>query len=268
MICFLRECPLDILIYYPIVKILTERKIEHITFDLTNKSTIDVIQFFSQNPSIQTIVNYGGSHRKLIVASLCKEYERNFINLHGEERRIDVDTIGFLGTIAALATHNFVSSDASRGFLLSEGIQTPIGIFECPITHLCRKSGHSKKLDFVLVRKSPENWIKLNELTEAGYSHEVFDFMDGEPSNWKEIYGAMHSAKFIVSDSFLFDKPARYLNKHFFHLGMEVLNYTNLGKSTHLVSKKLELHDYLKQSWSELKDINQRHGLNSLVRLL
>ena len=268
MICFIKESPLDVLLYHPITKILAERKIDHIVFEVKEQSTIEIIQFFMQHPTIETVVNYGGSHRKMIIASLCKEYNRKFVNLHGEERRIELDTTGFLGTIAALATHNLVSSDASRGFLLHEGIQTPIGIFECPITHLCRKSEDRKNLDVVFVSEGGNYKREIANLEKARISYELFDFSKEQPKNWLGVYSAIRSAKHVVSDSFVLDKPTRFLNKHFFYLGLEVLNHDNLGVSTHLVSKNLDLTDYLKQKWNVLPDINQRHGLNSLLRLL
>lgn len=227
MICFIKESPLDILLYYPITKILTERKIDHIVFEIQEKSTIEMIQFFMKHPTIETVVNYGGSHRKMIIASLCKEYNRKFVNLHGEERRIELDTTGFLGTIAALSTHNFVCSYGSMGVLLHEGIQTPIGIFECPITHLCRKSEVRGNVDVVFISESGNYKREITDIEKAGISYQLFDFSK-QQQNWLSIYSAIRSAKHVVSDSFLLDKTARYLNKHFFYLGLEVLTTITL----------------------------------------
>lgn len=152
---------------------------------------------------------------------------------------------------------------------MNEGIETPVGVFECPITNLARKSKSVESFDVLYICRDKEQ-IKLhtNELSIKKYSFKIFDYSDGLPGNWNEIYSHLNSAKMIVSDSFIFDKPTRYLNKHMFFTGKDVLTSDNLGKSTHTVSKKLELHDYLKQSWSPLENINSRHGLQPLLIVL
>jgi hypothetical protein len=255
--------------YYPIIKKLQERKTDYIVYDVRGKSTIETIHFFSQNPNIKSVINYGGSLRKLTVASLCKEYELLFINLHGNERVGELDTESFLDTISSLAHQNFVSGDLARTFLMDEGIKTPIGFFECPITHLCRKSQNVEPFDVLYISTS-SNTIDLHEreLIRHKYKYKVFDLSTELPENWKELYSYLRGAKYIVSDLFIFDRPSRNLNKHFFYLGGDVLDFQNLGISTHLVSKKFELHDYLKQSWSPLQDVNQKWGLEPLLHTL
>jgi MinD-like ATPase involved in chromosome partitioning or flagellar assembly len=56
MICFIEECHSDTLLYYPIIKKLEERKTDYIVYDVRGKSTIDTIHFFSQNPTIKSVV--------------------------------------------------------------------------------------------------------------------------------------------------------------------------------------------------------------------
>lgn len=268
MTCFIQESPLDFLLYYPIIKILEERKLEYAVYDVGGKTIVDTIQFFTQNPPSR-VINYGGSHHKLQVALLCKEYNFPFINLHGNERMGERDSTRFLETISHTAYQNYVVSDSARTFLLNEGIQTPIGVFECPITHLARKSEVSEKLDVVYVSQDSDRLQKQKyELSKHRYKIKIYDCSTGNSEDWNRLYSDLRNTKYIVSDSFIFDKPARFLNKHFFYIGSDVLEYTNLGVSTHLVSKKLELHDYFKQSWSELKDINPKLGLQSLVQVL
>lgn len=269
MVCFIQDSPLDYLIYYPIIKYLEDKKKEYIVYDTAGKSTVDMIHFLSQHNDISSVVNYGGSHQKMSFAMLCKEYEQKFINLHGEERDSGNNGLSFLGTISRLAHQNYVVSDPARTFLLDEGIETPIGVFECPITHLSRKSQNVESFDILYISGDKVSIDRHErEFLKNKISYRVFDYSDGLPETWRNIYSLLNTAKMIVSDSFIFDKPTRYLNKHMFYLGSEVLEYSNLGKSTHLVSKKLELHDYIKQSWRTLEDINQRYGLQSLIQLL
>jgi hypothetical protein len=268
MICFLQESNLDMVVYYPIMKYLEESKKEYIVYDTAGKSTVDMLHFFSQNNQL-TVINYGGSQRKMSFSLICKEYEQKFINLHGEERDESENGISFFGTISRLAYQNYVVSDTAREFLLDEGIETPIGIFECPITHLTRKSQNVEPFDILYISGDRDKIDKHErELLKNRISYSVFDYSDGLPENWRRIYSLLNTAKMIVSDSFIFDKPSRYLNKHLFYTGKNILDPTHLGKSTHTLSKKLELHDYLKQSWSELEDINPKHGLRSLLQIL
>lgn len=269
MVCFIQDSPLDYLIYYPIIKHLEEKKKEYIVYDTAGKSTVDMIHFLSQHNDISSVVNYGGSHQKMSFAMLCKEYEQKFINLHGEERDSGNNGLSFLGTISRLAYQNYVVSDPARTFLLDEGIETPIGVFECPITHLTRKSQNVEPFDILYISGDKVSIDRHErELLKNKMTYRVFDYSDGLPENWKTIYPLLNSAKMIVSDSFMFDKPSRYLNKHLFLTNMNILEYSNLGKSTHTMSHKLELHDYLKQTWSNLQDINPRHGLQSLLQNL
>jgi hypothetical protein len=269
MICFIEECHSDTLLYYPIIKKLEERKTDYIVYDVRGKSTIDTIHFLSQNPTIKSVVNYGGSLRKLTVASLCKEYELLFINLHGNERIGELDVESFLPTISSLAYQNFVSGDPARTFLLDRGIKTPIGCFECPITYLTRKSQNVEPFDILYISGDP---VKIDlherEMIRHKYKYKVFDLSNGLPQNWKDIYPHLRGAKYIVSDLFIFDRPSRNLNKHFFYFGGDVLDTQHLGISTHIMSKRFELHDYLKQSWSPLQDVNQKWGLEPLLQNL
>lgn len=268
MICFLKESNLDMVVYYPIIKKLDEQKKEYIIYDTVGKSTVDMIHFLSQQSNL-TIINYGGTRRKMSFSLLCREYEQKFINLHGEERGETDNGMSFWDGISRLAYRNLVVSDPAKAFLFDEGIETPIGIFECPITHLSRSSQNVESFDILYI-SGDRGKIDKNEreLLKNKTTYRVFDYSDGLPQNWKSIYSLLKTAKMIVSDSFIFDKPSRYLNKHFFFNGTQILHTQNLGISTHLVSKKLELHDYIKQSWSPLEDINPRHGLSSLLQLL
>lgn len=269
MVCFIQDNPLDYLLYYPIIKNLEEKKKEYLVYDTVGKSSVDMIHFLGQNPNINRVVNYGGSHQKMMFAMLCKEYEQKFINLHGEERDRGNNGLSFLGTISRLAYQNYVVSDPARTFLLDEGVQTPIGVFECPITHLTRKSQNVEPFDILYISGDKVSIDKHErELLKNKWSYRVYDYSDGLPQNWKSIYSLLNTAKFIVSDSFIFDKPSRFLNKHMFLTNMRILEYSNLGKSTHTMSHKLELHDYLKQTWSGLQDINPKHGLQSLLQNL
>jgi hypothetical protein len=162
-----------------------------------------------------------------------------------------------------------VSGDPARTFLLDQGIKTPIGFFECPITHLSRKSQNVEPFDILYISGDPVNIDRHErEMIRHKHKYKVFDLSNGLPQNWKEIYSYIRGAKHIVSDLFIFDKPSRNLNKHFFYFGADVLDFQNLGISTHIMSKKLELHDYLKQSWSPLQDVNQKWGLEPLMNLL
>jgi hypothetical protein len=269
MVCFIQDGPLDYLIYYPIIKHLEEKKKEYIVYDTAGKSTVDMIHFLSQHNDISSVVNYGGSHQKMSFAMLCKEYEQKFINLHGEERDNGNNGLSFLGTISRLAYQNYVVSDPARTFLLDEGIETPIGVFECPITHLSRKSQNVEPFDILYISGDTDK-IRYHreQFLNKNLTYKLFDYSDGLPEDWKSVYSLMNDAKMIVSDSFIFDKPSRYLNKHFFYLGKEILDQSNLGISTHTVSHKLELHDYLAKSWSKLEYINPKYGLQSLLQLL
>jgi hypothetical protein len=162
-----------------------------------------------------------------------------------------------------------VSGDPARTFLLDLGIKTPIGCFECPITYLTRKSQNVESFDILYISGDPVNIDRHErELIRHKYKYKVFDLSNGLPQNWMEIYSHLRIAKYIVSDLFIFDRPSRNLNKHFFYFGGDVLDTQNLGISTHIMSKKLELHDYLKQSWRPLQDVNPKWGLEPLMNLL
>ena len=269
MICFIEECHSDTLMYHPLIKKLEERKKDYIVYDVRGKSTIDTIHFFSQNPTIKKVINYGGSLQKLTVAILCKEYELLLINLHGNERTGELDTESFLPTLSSLAYQNFVSGDVARTFLLDFGIKTPIGYFECPITHLTRKSQNVEPFDILYIIGDKCSIDRHEqELIRHNYKYKIFDLSNELPQNWKDIYSYLRGSKYIVSNLFIFDRPARNLTKHFFYFGEDILDNQNLGISTHIMSKKLELHDYLKQSWSSLKDVNPKWGLEPLMHLL
>lgn len=129
MTCFLQESPLDMILYYPLIKNLEDKKKEYIVYDTVGKSTIDMIHFLSQHNDISSVVNYGGSHQKMSFAMLCKEYEQKFINLHGEERDNGNNGLSFLGTISRLAYQNYVVKDPARTFLLDEGHRNPYWSF-------------------------------------------------------------------------------------------------------------------------------------------
>lgn len=269
MICFIQESPMDYLLYYPIIKALESKKTEYIVYDADKKTSVDMIHFLAQHPNVNVVVNYGGSERKLAFALLCREYEQKFIHLHGEERDEADNGLSYLDTISRIAYQNFVSSESALAFLLSEGIRTSTGLFECPITNLTRKSEQGEAVDVLYISKDPVKIaFHVRQLKEHGISSVVYDYSNGLPSNWKGIYSHLRSAKWIVSDSFLFDKPTRNLGKHFFFVGEQVLEMTNLGISTHCISQKLELHDYLRQSWRTLEPINHRYGMQSLLKLL
>lgn len=269
MVCFLEESPLDYLVYYPIIKTLTDQKKEYISYNTAGKTTVEMLHFLGQNPSIKRIVSYGGSQHKLAISLLCKEYGLEYINLHGEERDENDNGMSFSDGISKLAYRNYVVSDPARGFLISQGIQTPVGIFECPITNLARRQTPTQTMDVLIISGKKETIQKLNEqFSQHKWKFGIFDYSDGLPENWKSIYTQLNSTKMLVSDAFIFDKPSRFLNKHMFYTGNQILDTANLGISTHTISKKLELHDYLKQTWSNLQDINPRHGLQSLLQIL
>ena len=104
-------------------------------------------------------------------------------------------------------------SDPARTFLLNEGIQTPIGVFECPITHLARKSQNVEPFDILYISGDKVSIDRHErEFLKNKVSYRVFDYSEGLPQNWKTIYSLLNTAKMIVSDSFVFDKPVRYLN--------------------------------------------------------
>jgi hypothetical protein len=268
-VCFIQESPGDFLLYYPIIKILEDRKIEYTTLKITGMTTPEVLYQLSQYPTVKTYVMYGVSPIKLSTAILCKEYGKQLVTIHGNETSGDPYHDSYGSSINLLASSHFVCADGARTFLLDRGIETPIGLFECPITHLARKAQDTGNTQVVYIGT---NLSKLkaheSELKTHGHGYKTFDFSNGLPEDWKSIYGYLKSASHIVSDMFIFDKPARYLSKHFFYFGDDVLDVTNLGISTHIVSKKLELHDYLKQSWSRLEDVNKRYGITPLLNLL
>ena len=151
MTCFLQESPLDMILYYPLIKHLEEKKKEYTIYDVSNKSIIDTIHFFSQHPTIKSIVNYGVSERKLSVCMVCRNYELLFINLHGDETYTDEFLSSISDGINQLGTRHFVSKQGASRFLLEKGIQTPIGVFECPITHLSRKSQIVEPFDICIL---------------------------------------------------------------------------------------------------------------------
>ena len=100
------------------------------------------------------------------------------------------------------------------------------------------------------------------------YSFYLHDLSQGIPTNIDNLYGELNASKNIVSDSFLFDVVGHFMGKHFFYVGEDVLMIDNLGISTHIIDKKLELHDYLKQSWRTLPEVNPQYGIQSLLKLL
>jgi len=271
MICFIQESPTDFLLYYPIIKSIEDKK-EYVVYDVSDKSTIDIIHFLSQNTPT-CVVSYGASHRKTSIVMLCKEYEIKFINLHGDERYVsrDINPVksAYMETISSLSYQNFVSKQGAITFLRDEGIQTPIGLFECPITHLARRKRDSEQRDVIIVFED-ENKKRLieNELLMKKYSFYSYDLSKGVPNNINKLYSDLNASKFIVSDCFIFDNVSHFLGKHFFYAGNDVLGMDNLGVSTHMIDKKLELHDYLKQSWRTLSEVNPKHGIQSLLKLL
>lgn len=271
MICFIQESLTDYLLYYPIIKSI-EKKQEYVVYDVNGKSSVDIIHYLSQS-SPKCIVSYGGSHQKALISMLCREYELPFINLHGDERYVTRDTnpikSAYMDTICSLAYQNFVSKQGAIRFLREEGIQTPIGLFECPITHLARRKTSSDKRDVILIFED-QNKMRLieNELLMNKYSFYAYDLSQGIPTNIDNLYGELNGSKNIVSDSFLFDVVGHFMGKHFFYVGEDVLMIDNLGISTHIVDKKLELHDYLKQSWRTLPEVNPQYGIQSLLKLL
>ena len=271
MICFIQESPTDYLIYYPIIKSI-DKKTECVVYDVNGKSSVDILHYLSQSPP-KCIVSYGASHRKAFISMLSREYELRFINLHGDERYVSRDTnpikSAYMETISSLAYQNFVSKQGARTFLLEQGIRTPIGLFECPITHLARRKRISEKRNVILVFED-ENKQRLteNELLMKKYSFFSYDFSSGIPDGFESFYEHLNSATYIVSDLFLFDRVSYFLGKHFFYTGDDVLSMDNLGISTHTVSKKLELHDYLRQSWRDLPEVNPQYGIQSLLKVL
>lgn len=271
MICFIQESSTDYLLYYPIIKSV-EKKQECVVYDVNGKSSVDIIHYLSQTAP-KYIISYGASHHKALISMLCKEYELPFINLHGDERYTSRDTnpikSAFMDTISSLAYQNFVSKQGAIRFLREEGIQTSIGLFECPITHLARRKTSSDKRDVILVLQDQTKMGMIeNELLMNKYSFYSYDLSQGIPTNIDRMYSDLNSSKNIVSDSFLFDTVGHFMGKHFFYIGTDVLGMDNLGISTHIVDKKLELHDYLKQSWRTLPEVNPQHGIQSLLKLL
>ena len=265
-VCFIRESHPDTLIYYPIIKILTERKIEYSTLNIEGMSTTDILYQLSSLSSVTTFIMFGTSHNKSMIAMLCKEYGKKLIVLNGNERSGDSIDDAYSEVISATGWSHFVTEEGARRFLIEKGIRTPIGIFECPITYLSRISPTVESIDVLYISSNKE---KINEherqLIKNKYKYKIFDLTEGLPDNWKEIYSHIKSTNYVVSDLFVFDKPSRYMGKHFFYFGVDVLDTANLGISTHIMSKKLELHDYIKQSWSKLTDINKKFGLQSIL---
>lgn len=268
MICFIEEHLLDRIIYEPIIKELDDRKIKYIIYKLTDDSFQKSLKFIQSNPDVKYYVNYGGSHEKVMFALLLSKYEKKLINLHAEEREYRENNLSFLDVIARLAYLNYVSGDPVASQLFDWGIETSTRIFECPITNLARKSNGNEKNEILYIcgdKKLIKGHQKEFRLNKS--SVKIFDYSDGLPEDWKSIYKYIKISKYIVSDSFIFAKPAHFLNKHFFYLGTDVLSTQTLGISTHLVNTKNYLNYYFNQSWPELKNENPKHGITPLLKL-
>jgi hypothetical protein len=269
MICFLEEHPLDRIIYEPIIKELDDRKIKYSIYKLTDDSIQTASNFIRSNPGIKYYVNYGGSHEKVMFALLLSKFEKRLINLHGDEREYRENNLSFLDVIARLAHLNYVSEGPVMGQLFDWGIESSTRVFECPITSLSRKTNSNEKVDVIYICGSKQLIKKhKKEFRLNKNSVKIFDYSDGLPEDWKSIYKYIKLSTYIVSDSFIFSKPARYMNKHFFYLGTDVLETETLGISTHLVTPKNELNYYFNQDWLELKNENPKYGLTPLIKIL
>ena len=269
MVCFIETTISDFLLYHPIKITLEKRKIEFTSISLDDMSNEEILNHLVNTPNINTYIIHGFSKNKSLLSLMCGDYGKRTIVLYGNERNGDIRDDSFVDVINATGWSHFVSGDPARTFLLEKHIQTHIGFFECPITHLCRKSQNVEPFDILYISGDPVNIDRHErELIRHKYKYKVFDLSNGLPRNWNEIYSYLRTTKYIVSDLFIFDRPSRNLNKHFFYFGGDVLDTQNLGISTHIMSKKLELHDYLKQSWRPLQDVNPKWGLEPLMNLL
>lgn len=237
--------------------------------DVRDLSTPDILHSLSKNSDVRTYVMYGSSHNKATVSMLCKEYGKGVVILHGNERSGEPVNDSFADVITLSAKAVFVTGDPARRFLMEKGISAPIGFFECPIASLSRKSKKSDPLDVVYITTGTGIDIKhISELQNSSYTIRVHDLSTISGDSLRSLYQDLANTTYIVSDSFVFDKPARHLGKHFFYVGIDVLDYENLGISTHMVSKKLDILDYVKQKWKPVQIKNDQYGLQSLLTKL
>lgn len=274
MTVFIVERTIDAIMYNPIIDILHKRKNPYNEIYISGVSMRGLSIAFDTNiDTIQNVVMYGASRRKLEVALLCKEYEIPLILLHNDERLLTHDSDPELSSyqlaITSLSTSNFVHKHTAIQRLQDEGIQTPISLFECPITLAARNSKQTSKRGIVLAFQDSKLMRTLeSELKRNKVELSSFDLSGNTVESMNAIYGKLQEAKFIVSDIFAFDRVARNLNKHLFFYGSEIYDTSNLGKSTHCIPNKKELHSYINKEWSELEDQNPRIGIHSLINLL
>lgn len=275
MICFIQESLYDYLMYYPIIKELENKHIQYSILNLSQQKTAtDIFLYLStiKTPITSTVI-YGVSPLKLLSVLLLKESGSTINFIEGSTRLGDHSqnpqkNSNFM-LLSALATTNFVSTDSARMFLINEGIKSPIYIFECPITHLCRKFINKSLIQENGVLIVSDSQLFIDGATKqsiiANIPYEVYS----EEDKPDLIYRNIAKFHYILSDNFIFDIPARNLGKHFFYAGDEVSNLANLGITTHVVlNRKKEIHDFLEETWTKIEPINTKYGLQSLIQVL
>lgn len=274
---FVLEHPIDAIMMHPIAKALHTKK--QIVTQLTIKdlNTKDILTALTVDADlIRNVVMYGASRKKTQIALLCKEMNLPLVLIHNDERILMHDTDPELSSqmlaISSLSTANFVHKGTAIERLESEGIQTPISLFECPITVAARNLKCAVHRGVVLIFEDTGK-LKELELEMEGWHHKVMSFDLSANSNtpWKpleDIYAALQECEYIVTDIFAFDRVARDLNKHMFYYGAEILDAANLGKSTHYIPHKEKLQAHLNKTWSKLDDQNPRLGIQPIINFL
>lgn len=275
--CFIIEHPIDAIMMHPIAKNLHDRKQNALQIAINSLTLRDIeVELNLVADSISAIVIYGASRKKLYIAMLCKEYNIPLVLIHNDERILMHDTnpelSSYMLAISTLSTTNFVHKGTAIERLESEGIQTPISLFECPITFTARNLKCSVNQGVVLLFED-QTKLKELELELKGWDQKVtsFDLSDDSTMSWEtlgNIYAVLQESRYIVTDIFAFDRVARDLNKHMFYYGQEILDSTNLGKSTHYIPHKEKLQVYLNKTWSKLEDQNPRIGIQPIISFL
>lgn len=272
MTIFLQDSPEDYLMYYPIMKELDRKKKKYELIDLSNGS-MNLIMFLS-NHEVKSAVVAGYSPAKITAVLLLREsgIQTLAIDAHGrmvtpEDNPTDNSILRLL---SAVATLNLVSSDGAARLLRDEGILGRDSRLDHPITHLASKStkNKTKKTEIMVYVNGQVPNSVLSGVKATGKEWILYD-SGSVLENPNKFYSDFYGCSYVVSDSFIFDQPTYDLGKHFFYIGDKPTSLDHLGISTHVIdTRKKEIQDYLKQSWTNPNPDRKKVGIQSLLKLL
>lgn len=274
MIVFLQDDGDDLIMYHPIMKELNRNRIENVVLDIRSKSIQDIVIFLSTR-TCSALVVYGASELKLAAVLLFNGMGIKTVLLEGHHRIMCPEenpvNASIRAALAPLVSVNLVSGDSARLFLIESGIKSPIHIFECPISYMCRRVKAPASLDALLICSSNDVLSSaVSELACTTLSSKTWMTNNVSSLNVEAIYNDIAATKYIISDSFMWDTAARNLGKHFFYTGSDPTALANLGITTHMIygRKRKKLQDFLNEYWSFREPSEHKYGIQSAIQCI